>query len=659
MIKRIGGSWLWALASATLICAMSGCTNNPFPPGESKGNVLYLNFGEDPKSLDPTFSYSTGEAKVLDVINTSYFRYHYLKQSPVRLELNLGARLPVRKLLANGGESWTFSIRKDLRFQDDPCFTEGKGREITAADFVYSFKRMADPKIGYPLSGILEDNVVDWKAFAKGFRTDRHSMADPNYDKPFAGVTVDPQDPYAFTILLKRPYPQLRYLMAMHHTSPQAREAVEFYNDEYARHPVGCGPYRLLSYVPKQRIVLTRNLNAVKGTYPAEGDPGDNEAGLLADAGKSLPLTDTIVYSMIRESTSSWNLFLQGYLDETVLSSNNFQQAMGTNGALSPAMSDLGIKLRRTPQSAFYYISFNMNDPLWGGYTRQKQNLRQAISLALDSNEFIDLALQGNATSAEWILPPGIFGNDPSYNNPYGKTNLTRAKQLLEAAGYPGGKDPRTGEYIILNIDSAATTAAARSQYAILKRQIGKLGVKVEHRPTNANMFRDKLIKCEQQCILYGWFADYPDAENFVFLLYGQNGGLGKPNYTQYKNPRYDALFEKMRDMDDSPDRKKLLCAMRDIAVEDCAMIPFYHPQSVSMAHTWLTNTKEHPISYDLLAYKNVDNTLRAARQRAWNQPVWWPLAAFVVLSIAGIIPAGYVIKRRVNRHLRSRQGSS
>jgi ABC-type oligopeptide transport system substrate-binding subunit len=157
-----------ALAAAMAISNI-GCTNNPYPAGESKRNVHYLNFGEDPKSLDPTFSFTTVESNVLDVITPSYFRYHYLQQNPVRLVLNLGTKEPTRTRTPDGGEVWTFTVRKDLRFSNDVCFPDAKGRAITAADFIYSWKRMADPKIGYPLTGVFEDNVIGWKEYAAAF----------------------------------------------------------------------------------------------------------------------------------------------------------------------------------------------------------------------------------------------------------------------------------------------------------------------------------------------------------------------------------------------------------------------------------------------------------------------------------------------------------
>ena len=157
------------------------------------------------------------------------------------------------------------------------------------------------------------------------------------------------------------------------------------------------------------------------------------------------------------------------------------------------------------------------------------------------------------------------------------------AKQLLAEAGYPDGIDPKTGEKLVLNYDNSATSPASRQQVGILTRMIERTGIKVNSRSTRSNVFQDKIGKGQHQFIFYGWFADYPDPENFVFLLYGPNKKPG-PNSANYQNPEYDKLFEQMRAMDDSPERQAIIVKMRDIATEDCAWIPVFHSVSLSLA---------------------------------------------------------------------------
>ncbi len=145
-----------------VLLAAAGCSNNPYPPDEARRPILYRSLPDDPKTLDPSVSYMVTEGLILSVIYNSYFQYDYLKQNPLVLELGLGAVMPTRqpapawvmqggKKVPKTGELWSFRLKPGLRFQNDPCFPGGRGREIVAADIIYSFKRMADPKVPCPV----------------------------------------------------------------------------------------------------------------------------------------------------------------------------------------------------------------------------------------------------------------------------------------------------------------------------------------------------------------------------------------------------------------------------------------------------------------------------------------------------------------------------
>ena len=652
-----------ALAAAAL---SAGCSNNPYPTGEAESNTLYRVLSEDPKSLDPSFSYTVDEAYVTDLIYPSFYKYDYLKRNPFRLDLNIGAKEPViEKLMVtvkgkNGaekqvpGERYTYTLRPDIRFQDDPCFPGGKGRAVTAADIVYSFKRMTDAKVQCPVAPFFEDKVVGWKEYSKGFDTNGKAQ----YDQEMPGVQVDPHDPLTFHVTLNQPYPQLKYLMAMHFTTPQAREAVEKYGTEIARHPVGCGPYYMSDFQPRQRIVMSQNPNAFKAFYPTEGMPEDKTNGLLEDAGKPLPLAPKIVYNIIKEGTPAWNLFLQGYLDTAGVGTNNYQQVVGVNGTLSPELKKKGAILKKDAIVAIRYFAFNMVDPVWGGYDDKHKKMRQAVSLSLDGDEYVNLLLQGNGIVAQWLIPPSVFGYDDKYKNPYRQFNVEKAKQLLAEAGYPDGVDPKTGVKLVLYYDNTNTTAAGRIQTGLVTRMIERTGIKVESRTTNFAAFQDKLSKNQHQFFAYGWFNDYPDPENDVFLLYGPNKKPG-PNSANYQNAAYDKLFEQVRSMEDSPQRLAILNQMRDIAVEDCAWIPMYHDVTLSLSYDWLKNNKAHPLANDASEYKRVDYLERARKQREWNQPNFVPVIALAGLLVIGTIPAVGVVRRRINRRIRTAEGGA
>ncbi len=649
----------------------SGCSNNPYPPGESRTNTLYRVLTDDPKTLDPAISYTVDEAFVCDLVYPSFYKYHYLKRNPFVLELNIGAKEPVREPVtltvkdAKGmaktvtGERYTFTLRPDLRFADDPCFPGGKGRQATAADIVYSFKRMIDPKTQCPVAPFFSDKVVGWgdseKAFAAA-KTDAQREA--QYDKPLEGVQIDPSDPLTFTVTLTQPYPQMRYLMAMHFTTPQAREAVKKYGAEMARHPVGTGAYYMSEFQPKQRIVMLQSQNRFQANYPTTGEADDKKNGLLDDAGKKLPLAPKIVFNIIKEATPSWNLFQQGYLDAAGVGTTNYQQVVTPSGGLSSDLAKRGATLKKDAQVNVYYFGFNMTDPTWGGLDEKHKKLRQAVSLAVDSKEYIDLLLQGNGVPAQWVLPPSVFGYDETYKNPLRQVNVERAKQLLAEAGYPNGIDPQTGQKLVLNYDNTNITPSGRQQTGIVTRMIERIGIKVNSRSTRFNIFQDKIGKNQHQFIFFGWFADYPDPENFVFLLYGPNKKPG-PNSANYMNPEYDKLFEQMRAMDDGAERKAIIEKMRTIATEDCAWIPVFHSVSLSLAWDWLENNKAHPIANDYNQYREVNIEKRSKAQAQWNQPNFVPVLTILGLLALGTIPAVGVVRGRLNRRIRVGEGGT
>jgi len=650
--------------TALLLLTLTGCNNNPYPAGETAQSIIYSAISDDPKTLDPSIGYDVASSSIIDNIYPSYMQYNYLKRDPFVVELSLGAEEPKRERVAvtitedgttttTEGERWTFRIKKGLRFQDDPCFPDGKGREILAADFLYTFRRLADPAVPCPIIQYFDDKVLGMAAYRAHNAALLKHQKPSDYTFPIRGLETDP-DPYTFHITLSQPYPQLRYLMAMHFTTPLAHEAVERYGKELARHPVGSGAFVLAEYTPKGRIVLVKNPNFRADYYPTEGAPGDREAGLLEAAGQRLPLAEKIQLTIVREGITNWNLFLQGYQDFAGVSQENFQQVMSRAGQLSPEMTQRGLRLHSEVGLDIYYFAFNMDDPTFGGLSEPNRKLRQAISLAIDSQTLIDLLHQGLGQRAESLLPPGLFGYDAHFHNPYRQydPSLTRAKQLLAEAGYPQGIDPKTGQRLTLFWDNALITPAGRVQIGLIARQIAALGIRLESRAWRYPVFQDRVDTGQFQFMNYGWVADYPDPENFVFLLYGP---YKRPaaNASNYNNPDYNRLFEQMRAMDDGPERLALIRQMREIAMQDCPWIYINHSESYGLTQPWLKNYKPHPIALDTMKYIGVDGAMRTHLQQKWNQPNYWLLLGIVLLVCLGSLPAVQVVRARHNRHVR------
>lgn len=633
---------------------LGGCGNDPYPPEPAGKRILHLSLRDEPTTLDPSGSLSSA---ITDLFYPAFFKYDYLRRNPVRLVLAWGAEFPSREAyrLPNGkmGERWTFRIKRGIRFQDDPCFPGGRGREVKAADFLFSIKRMADPSVSAPYFSYVEKRIWGLADYAAK-NSDRLKQGKPaDFDADVPGLQLD-KDPYTFHLVLAEPFPQLKYIMALRCCTPQAREAWDRYGKDLSRHPVGTGPFMLKEYLPKQRLVLVPNPNRIPDVYPSAGEPGDREAGLLADAGKPLPRCDEIDYSIVRESIASWNRFLEGYEDVWSVGQSNYQSVMARPGELSPEMKRRGITLSRAAIPNIVGFLFNMDDPTFGGYTPAKRKLRQAISLAIDRREIIDLFDQGNALPAEFLVPPSIEGYDPNYRNPYSGQDLTKARRLLAEAGYPNGIDPKSGERLTLYFDNAAQDALSRQFVGLVRRQISEIGVNLVSRAWRPVVMSDRMYKGQWQFIGYDWYADYPDPEMFLLTLYGPNKRPGM-DMSSYEDPEVDRLFEQIRVADASSRRVALIHRMRDMVVEDCPWIYVRHEQALSIAQSWLKNRKQPQVDADMTQYWTVDPEERARKVAEWNRPVLAPLFGVAGLAIAASVPAGLALRRRARLTIRQR----
>ena len=684
------GRGRWLLLAAPLVAILAGCSNNPYPLDEANSNIRYAALGEDPKTLDPNVCYDESAGSVLANVCDTFLQYHYLKRNPLVLIPSMGARMPDRKPytfteqvaqtdpagqpmldragkpvvqgILRHGEIWTFTLKPGLRYGDDPCFPGGKGREVLAADFVYSLKRMADPTVGCPILSYLVPHIIGLQEFADAqipklvAAKQAHKQYTCDFSTPVAGLQVDPANPYVFRIILRDAYPEMKYLMAMTLTAPVPHEAVEFYNRDgqngMRKHPVGAGPYRLVEWTEKQRLILEQNPYFKGETYPVQGAPGDLEAGLLEDAGKPLPLTPKIVFTIVKNSLVGWNLFQQGYMDSWGVPHESFEQVITRQGTLSEEMKSRGIRLDTVNGMDVSYFAFNMEDPVVGGYTDKKRKLRQAISLAFNTGEYLDLMTHGLGVPAQGPLPPGVFGYEPGYKNPYrqtlpdGETNLVKAKLLLSEAGYPDGIDASTGKPLEIFYDDAASTPEGLQASGLVIRQLQQLGIKINERSSTYAVFMQRVDKGQFQLMSFGWVADYPDPENFFLLFYGPNKGPG-PNAARYSNPEFDRLYDKMVAMDDTPDRLAIIRKMRTILQEDCPWIDDSHSVDPVLRYNWLKNAKSHPVALNTAKYLRIDYRLRARMRAQWNQPRYDIIAEFLAALILGTVPAILTVRHR------------
>lgn len=586
--SRLVQSALALLLGATFV--LSGCTKKA---DLDPTNTFYTSSIAKIKGLDPAFADDLYSGLETMRIYEGLLQYKYLKR-PYQLEPCLAEAMPT---ISKDGKSYTFKLKKGVVFQDDKAFkaTNGKGRELVAEDFVFSFKRLADPKLNSPMWWILDGKIEglnEWRdAGSKAGKAD--------YAAPVSGLRAI--DASTLEIKLKTRSYQFIFALAMPAGGVVAKEVVEEYGAEFLNHPVGTGAFKLAEYNPSSKIVYVKNPTFRKEVYPSEGDTDDGKLGLLADAGKTLPLVDKVVMTVHVESQPQWLNFMQGNLDAAPIPKDNFAQAItGPNKELSDELKKKGIQLFKEPSLDITHTSFNMTDPLVG----KNKLLRQAISMAINTPEEIELFYNGRAISAEGPIPPGLAGYSESLKNPYKVYNLAKAKELLAKAGFPGGKGLPPLEYLSL----ADTTARQMTEY--FQKEMTALGIEVKVQTFSWPEFQQSLKNKKGQMWSFAWGADYPDAENFLQLFYSKNGSPG-PNDANYSNPEFDKMYEKSLTMNDSPERTALYQKMAGVVIEDTPWAFGVHRVTYGLTHPWLKNYKPHEFNHGMSKYYRIETSLR------------------------------------------------
>lgn len=712
MVNRPVIKLLKMAASLSLLLLISACTdkalNNPYVEDNGQDKVIYSSFSERPKHLDPAKAYSSNEYAIIAQVYEPLFQYHYLKR-PYQLEPLLAAAMPLISYFNEDGKrladdavdtdiaysEYQLTINAGTKFQPHPSFNlelhkalpmDWNGvslydlpmgtRELTSDDFIYQIKRLADPVTQSPIAGLMANYIVGFNDFSK-----KQSMLKKQFPKLRKTQRLQSEkmqgvrkiSDQSFTIRIKGKYPQFVNWLAMPFFAPMPWEADEFYSNPLLVSknitldwfPVGTGPYFLQENNPNRRMVLARNPNFHVEYYPSEGYQGVHEKGLLADAGKQLPLTDKVIFSLEKESIPYWNKFLQGYYDASGISSDSFDQAVSfsTEGdvGLTDNMIERGIGLQTAVTTSSYYFGFNMLDDIVGGYSDKAKKLRHAISIVMDYEEYISIFQNGRGVPAQGIIPPGIFGHVAdeegmnnvvyTWSNGLHRRTVAEANDLLNEAGYPKGIDPSTGKPLVLYFDTMDSGPDSKARLNWLRKQFNKLNIQMVIRGTDYNRFQEKMRGGNAQMFMWGWNADYPDPENFLFLLYGENAKsiYGGENASNYQNPKFDSLFEKMSTMDNTPQRQVIINEMVSISQQDAPWLWGFHPKAFSLHHAWYKNANPNLMANNKTKYINIDSSIREKYQAKWNSPVYWPLVLILFVMVCLLLPA-YAIYRRIER---------
>ncbi|MEI6082923.1 MAG: ABC transporter substrate-binding protein [Verrucomicrobiota bacterium] len=557
--------------------------------GGAAETVLY-GTGGDFKGFDPVDANDVESADQVGRVYEGLLEYSYLDR-PYHVIPRLAAAMPE---VAADGLTYTFKLKPGVRFPDDKCFPGGKGREVTADDFVYSWKRVLNPRLQSAGDWLFVNHVLGAEDWVKKWADAKAAV---DYSDPIPGFQA--LDKYTLQIKLHRPYPQLLWVLTMQYTFVLPREAVDFYGAEFRNHPVGTGPFRLKAWRRNYRIEFERNPTFSGQTYPDTGDANDRAAGLLADAGKPLPLVDRIVEYDIREYYTTWQMFLGGQLFSAGINKDYFEKVIDPQLELTDTLKQRGIRLLKAPLLDIYYLGFNMLDPVVG----KNKKLRQAFATAVNVPRYVEVITNNRHTPATSPIPPGIAGH-VAKPYPY-QFNLARAKQLLAEAGYPGGKDDQGRQLRLTMIMPGAGSTDVRQAADFYTEQLRAIGVDLVVQQLAGSEYLRREHEGETQIFWAVWVIDYPDAQNLLQLFYGPNKCPGV-NATNYQNPAFDKLYDQIVSMPDSPERTALYEKMADIVVDDCVWALMTYPLSYGLFQPWFQNYKQHAFPYANWKYYKV-----------------------------------------------------
>lgn len=582
-----------------LLCAFAlalGCTRKE---DESKLAIFHGTEKDDVKSWDPANAYDSVSLDILPSIYETLYQYSYLSLT-YKVEPLLAAAMPT---FSSDRLTVTISIKQGVYFQDDPCFknSRGKGRELKAQDFVNGMKRLALPVIESQGWWVLDQKVVGINEFHDRFLGSPKAAIESAFATEVEGLKA--LGPYTLQIKLKKPYPDLLYILSMSFTAPVAHEALKSYSDEKGNmpnHPIGTGPFVLKKWERNHEIVLERNPNFRTEEYPSHGSPQLLE-GMLEDAHRPLPFLDRVSFSIVKEDQPRWLHFMKGNLDAVKLPKDDFSQAIINQVNLSPELVKKGIRLNIETGAVIRYLSFNMKDKLLG----TNKYLRQAISAAIDRDRWISIFTNGTAKKMVNAVPKGIKDRPATSKIKY-DFDLSLAKKLMKKAGYPEGKGLSP-----LKFDLRGASTTERQLGDFMRTQLVQIGIHAEIVLNTFPAFLDKMRAGNLQISEGAWSMDYPDAENIYQLLYGANHAPG-PGDANYDNSEFNKLYERIAVSESGSSRSRLIQQMDDLIQEDCPWVFGYYEASFDLVQPWLINYRGNQIINNKYKYYRINKEVKA-----------------------------------------------
>jgi ABC-type transport system substrate-binding protein len=580
-------------------------------PMPANAKVLRLIFESAETTMDP--------AKIIDIYSRfltahvfeGLYTYDPLARPSMFIPL-VAAALPE---ISPDFKVWTVRIKPGVYFADDAAFS-GKPRELVAQDFVYSFQRFADPINKSPVWGTLESTKIVGLAERRKRAVDGKKPFD--YDTPMAGLVAVDRHTIRFT--LERPAPRFMETLAqtdLH--GAVAREVVERYGEAIGDHPVGTGPFKLRQWRRSSKIVLERNPTYREVTYDAKpaADDAEGQAILAKLKGRRVPLVDAVDISIVEEEQPRWLSFLNGSIDGLVsihaqVPQPFIPQAM-PNGRVAPSLAKRGIQGKAQVAPDVTLMLFNMDDPVVGGYTPDKVALRRAISLAVDTSTEIRLIRRGQGMPAQSPLVPHTTGYDPSFKSELGEFNPAKAQALLDLYGYvdrdgDGWRDRPDGSPLVL-VRANQPEQIYRQYAEQFAKDLARVGLRVTF---DIGQWAEHLKQARAgklQMWMLGSTAASPDGQTALQRLHGpQSGGQ---NLSNFKLPEFDALYDRLSELPNGPERDALFRRASMIAA---AYVPYKystHRIRTDMWHPWLIGFKRPLFWLDWWHLVDVDVEMR------------------------------------------------
>jgi len=599
-------TWSAAALGSLGALALPSAARAAAPEAGGGGNILRVPFEAAETGFDPAQVGDLYSSRVIAHIFESPYCYDLLAR-PVKVRLRTAAAMPETNA---DFTVWTIRLQPGIFFADDPAFA-GQPRELVAQDYVYSFKRFADPAVKSPNWPTLEQTGLIGLAAAR-----EAALRGPkpfDYETPIEGVRA--LDRYTLQFRMREPRPRfVNSLCSASTYGAVAREVVERYGDELMAHPVGTGPYRLKSWRRSSRIVLERNPGYREVLYDGEpaADDAQGQAWLARFKGRRLPLNDGVEISVLEEGQARWLSFLNGLIDCGRVPPE-FTQIAAPGGTLAPNLAKRHIHLRRYVNSDFTMSWFNMDDPVVGGYTPDKVALRRAVGLAYNIDREIRIVRRGAAVVAQAPMPPGTSGFDAALRTEQGQYDPARAKALLDLYGYldrdgDGWRERPDGSPLVLHM-ATQTSSIERQLDETWQKSLAAIGVRMVFEtaqwPENYKAARAGKL----QMWGLGSTASTPDGQ--LALEYMYSPSIGGGNLARFRLPAFDAIYRRMSALPDGPERNALF---GDAVKLITAYMPYkmhVHRVYLDVSQPWITGWRQALFRNESWQFVEVDPALR------------------------------------------------